>query len=354
MKKTIHTRIKSVREYLKRSKTSCLIVSSQANITYTTGFTGHDSRVIITSRAVYLVTDSRYTEQAKGQCHDCKIIQRTSAMAEAIAKVINKLKSIKTVAVEDGVSVAEFAALKKNIKARVNTTAGVIETVRDCKDNSEIKAIEKAGEIAAQALKNTMKFMKPSITENHLAGRLDLEIRKLGATISFDTIVAFGANASRPHHQPGGTKLKKNDTVLIDFGARYKNYCSDITRCFAIGKVSRLYRKAYNAVAQSQSAAIEMVKAGVENREVDAAAREVIKKQGFEVFGHGTGHGLGLEVHESPVLSPKAKGKLIAGQIVTIEPGIYIPGKLGIRIEDDILVTNSGCKLLTHCPKEKY
>ncbi|MHC4153057.1 MAG: M24 family metallopeptidase, partial [Planctomycetota bacterium] len=177
--------------------------------------------------------------------------------------------------------------------------------------------------------------------------RLDFEIRKMGAIISFDTIVAFGANSSRPHHQPGSKKLKKNDTILIDFGVKYKNYCCDITRCFVKGRPSRFYSKVYQAVKASQTAAIKTVRAGVLKREVDSAAREVIGICGLPVYGHGTGHGLGMEIHEEPYVTDKSKGKLKTGQVITVEPGVYLPGKMGVRIEDDVLVTKDGCKLLT-------
>jgi Xaa-Pro aminopeptidase len=194
--------------------------------------------------------------------------------------------------------------------------------------------------------------MKTGVTESELAGRLDFEIRKLGATNSFDTIVAFGPNASRPHHQPSERKLKKRDTVLIDVGARYKGYCSDITRSLAVGKPSRLFERAYDAVQQAQTAAIKMIKAGAKIQQIDAAAREAISKYDLPVYGHGTGHGFGLEIHESPFLKADGKGKLKAGEVITIEPGVYIPGKLGVRIEDDVLVTNTGYKILTHsCPQ---
>jgi len=176
---------------------------------------------------------------------------------------------------------------------------------------------------------------------------LNFQIRKLGATNSFDTIVAFGPNASRPHHQPGKNKLKQNDTVLIDFGAKYKGYCCDITRCFTVGRLTAFYKKVYNIVEQAQTAATKMVKAGVEIVRVDAAAREVICKNDLPVYGHGTGHGLGLEIHELPYIKAESKGRLKAGQVITIEPGVYIPGRLGVRIEDDILITETGYKILT-------
>ena len=189
--------------------------------------------------------------------------------------------------------------------------------------------------------------VKAGVSESELAGMVDFEMRRAGAINSFETIAAFGANASRPHHKPTGKKLKKNDTVLIDFGVKYKGYCCDLTRCFPVGKVSRDYKKMYRAVQESQAAAIEMVKAGVEISKVDSVARNVIKKYGFPVYGHGTGHGLGLEVHEGPLVTTKSKGKFRAGQVITIEPGIYMPGKSGVRIEDDIAVTVKGCKILT-------
>ena len=180
---------------------------------------------------------------------------------------------------------------------------------------------------------------------------LDLQIRKLGARNGFETIVAFGPNASRPHHQPSKRRLRKRDAVLIDFGAKYKGYCSDITRCFVVGKPTALYAKVYDVVEQAQAAAIQTIKAGAKLTQVDAAAREVIAKNDLPVYGHGSGHGFGLEIHEDPFLKADAKGKLEAGQVLTIEPGIYMPGKLGVRIEDDILVTGTGYRILTRrCP----
>ena len=184
---------------------------------------------------------------------------------------------------------------------------------------------------------------------------LDLQIRKLGVKNGFDTIVAFGPNASRPHHQPGRRKLKKKDSVLIDFGAQYKGYRSDITRCFCFGGATAFYRRVYDVVEQAQAAAISLIKDGADMIKVDAAARKVIADSGLPVYGHGTGHGIGLEIHENPFLKLNGKGKLQAGQILTIEPGVYIPGRIGVRIEDDCLVTETGCKILTrNCPHRPY
>ncbi|HUT46672.1 MAG TPA: Xaa-Pro peptidase family protein [Sedimentisphaerales bacterium] len=366
--KLIAKRIKAIRRVLDRKKIRCLLVTKPANVTYMTGFLGDDSWAAIARGRVYLLTDSRYTEQAQKECPSCKIIDRAGPMADAVANLVKKLKSVRTVAVEDSVSMADFEQLKKTVKAvgcathtilvkgvppskrgqDARDTAGIIETVRSVKDESEIATIRSAAAISTKALAQTLPYIKPGVTESELAGMLDFQIRKSGATNSFETIVAFGPNGSRPHHQPGTRKLRKKDAVLIDFGARYKGYCSDITRCFAIGEMSAFYKRVYDVVEQAQAAAIKTIKPGVKITQVDAAAREVIDKSDLPVYGHGTGHGFGLEIHESPFLKPDGKGKLKAGQVITIEPGIYMPGKLGVRIEDDVLVTETGYKILTH------
>jgi len=345
--KIIKKRIRAICRQLKKKQINCLIVTKPANVTYTTGFLGDDSWAVISPRAVYLLTDSRYIEQAKNECPCCKVIQRASVLPEAAAELIKKLKSVQTVAVEKSASLAAFDALKRQVKGRIKTAASIIEPVRSIKDNTEIAAIKAAARIAAQALKKTQRYIKPGTTENELAGMLDFQVRKLGARNSCDTIVAFGSNASRPHHQPGSRKLKRNDTILIDFGVSYKSYCCDLTRCFSVGRTGPLYKKVYNAVWKAQIAAIKMVKAGVEIRQVDAAGRGVIQKYNLPVYGHGTGHGLGLEVHEEPVIAAETKGKLKAGMVFTIEPGVYLPGKLGVRIEDNILVTETGYRILS-------
>jgi len=343
----IRNRIKAVRQLLNKNKTDSLVVAKPANVTYITGFCGHDSWAVITANAVYLLTDSRYTEQAENQCLPCRIISRTGSMTETVAKLVKRLKSAESIAVEKSIPLAAFEQLKRHISTRLKTASDIIEQLRSSKDTGEIAAIRTASVIAARALVQSRPNIKQGMTENELAGMLDLQIRRLGAINSFETIVAFGANASCPHHQPTARKLKKNDSILIDFGVRYKSYCCDITRCFGIGKMTPFYKKVYNAVQQAQTAAIKTVRAGVEKSKVDAAAREVIKKHGLPVYGHGTGHGLGLEIHEEPVISSQSKGKLKVGEVITIEPAVYIPGRVGIRIEDDVLVTETGCRILS-------
>lgn len=362
----IKKRTDAIRRLLDKKKMDCLIVTKPANVTYVTGFMGDDSWAVITRQGrTYLVTDSRYTEQAQAECPNCRIIRRKQPITEAIGRLIKKLKpvlskacteqrrsvegSVQIVGVESSTSLADFAAIRKNVAARLKTVADVIESLRSSKDAAEIAAITTAASIAAEALKQTIPQIKPGISESELAGMLDLEIRKLGAKNGFDTIVAFGPNASRPHHQPTTRKLRQIDTILVDFGAKYKGYCCDITRCFAVGRPTALYKRAYDVVELAQAAAIKKVKAGVKMVKVDAAARDVICTGDLPVYGHGTGHSFGLEIHESPFVKPESKGRLKAGQVLTIEPGIYMPGKLGVRIEDDILVTQTGCRILTRC-----
>jgi Xaa-Pro aminopeptidase len=347
------TRLKVVRAGIARLKADCLIATKPANVTYLTGFTGEDSWAIVLPRTVALVTDSRYTEQAAAQCRFCRIFKRKETMAKAVAELLRNRRGIKTAAVEKSISLANFRSLKKNLSCRLKAAEGIVESVRRKKDPIEVSAIRAAAKIAARAFERVLRQVKPGLTENELAGIVDFEIRKNGGNNSFQTIVAFGPNASRPHHQPTTRKLRKNDTVLIDFGVRLDGYCCDVTRCFSVGTPHGLYYKVYTVVKQAQAAAIRMVKAGVEISSIDAAAKEIIKKAGLPVYGHGTGHGLGLEVHELPVVSNKTKGTLQTGDVITIEPAVYIPGRLGVRIEDDILVTNDGGVVLTaNCPKD--
>ncbi len=344
---TVKRRIRAISRELKKSKINCLIITKPANVTYATGFLGEDSWAAVINGRSFLVTDSRYTEQAQKECPVCNIIERHEPLADAAANIIKKYKYVQNISVESSISVAEYVQIKKTFRKPIKTADGVVEEIRNRKDNGEIAAIQTAALIAAKALAQTLPAIKQGITESELAGMLDFQVRKLGSVNSFDTIVAFGPNASIAHHQPGQGKLRKNDTILVDFGAKYKGYCSDITRCFIVGKPSGFYREVFDVVEKAQAAAIKLVKAGITIKEVDSAAREVIRRSGLPVYGHGTGHGLGIEIHESPFLKPETEGVLREGHVVTIEPGVYMPNKLGVRIEDDVLVTETGCKILT-------
>ena len=345
--KTIKIRLKSIKAAMRQTKIDALVVTVPQNVTYLTGFSGHDSWVVVIGPKITFLTDSRYTEQAQKQCFGCRIIERKEEMAKAVGKLTARTKSVKIVGVEERALLGDFGRLKNQIKAKVKSVAGIVETVRRTKDPSEVRAIRTAAKVAWKALDRALKKLRAGMSESEFAGLLEYEMRKLNSQPSFETIAAFGANGSLPHYQPGKRKLRKNDTILIDFGAKYKSYCSDITRCFAVGEIKGFYEKVYYAVTEAQRAAIKTVRDGIKVSQVDSAAREVLAKYDLPVYGHGTGHGLGLEVHETPTVTKDIKGVLITGDVVTIEPGVYIPGKLGIRIEDDILVTKAGCKILS-------
>jgi Xaa-Pro aminopeptidase len=347
--RTLKARQKQIRKSMSRAGVDCLIVTKPANVTYVTGFLGDDSWALVLPKAVILITDSRYSEQAAKECKNCRIVVRKNSMIKTVVKLLKKPEG--NIALEKSASIADLAGLKKELKRRVKPIANIIEAVRQIKDDSEIAAIKAAAKIAALALKNTIRQIRTGMTENELAGMLDFEIRKLAGRSGFETIVAFGPNAARPHHRPTDRKLRKNDTILIDFGVRYRGYTCDITRCFTKGKAGSLYKKIYNAVSEAQAAALKMVRVGVKIKDVDAVARMILDKYKLPVYGHGTGHGIGLEIHEAPSISPKTEGVLQAGEVITIEPAVYLSGKFAVRIEDDILVTNHGVVILDKIPR---
>ncbi len=343
----IKARQSNIIEKMADEDVDALLLTSPENVTYATLFSGDDSWVLVGRKKIWLITDSRYTEQAQGECVGCEIIERKGTICEALAKILAKNKSIKSVGIERGISLLNFNTLESRLSAKLKAVSNIAGNLRQCKDAFEISCIKKAAMIARKVLDTALLHLSVSMTESELAGFIEFEMRKNAVVPAFETIVAFGANASRPHHRPTAKKLKTNDTILIDYGVKYKGYCCDITRCFAVGKVSDAYHRAYNAVLEAQAAAIEAVKPGVSMSQADEAARKVIKAAGQPDFGHGTGHGLGLNIHEAPTIYRASRQQFQPGQVVTIEPGIYIPGKFGIRIEDDVIVTETGCKILT-------
>jgi Xaa-Pro aminopeptidase len=351
MDKSIHAnRIGKLRTVMTKNKLDALILINSKNIAYMTGFTGEDAWAMITNRSSYLFTDGRYIEQSHSQCPHCSIVQRKKTMTDAVAKKIAALRSVKNAAIENNCSIDIFNRLKKKLKVKLKAVPDYLEQFRSVKDVDEIAAVRLASRIAYTALNRTLLNLKTGITENEAAGLLNYNLRQLGSRNTFETIFAFGPNASKPHHEPSPTKLMKNDTILIDFGAEAKGYTCDITRCFVVGDKAKIpsgYEKTWHAVYQAQKAAIEMIKPDQKNKNVDSAARKVIKDAKLPDFGHGTGHGLGLNVHESPTLSQMSKQTLKTGNIITVEPGCYIPKKLGIRIEDDVLVTEQGPEILS-------
>jgi Xaa-Pro aminopeptidase len=341
------SRIKKVTRLLRKKQLDALIITCGANISYLSGFFGDDSWLILTAKDVWLVTDSRYTLQAKRECPACKIYERKGKMTEAIADVLKKLPAVRVIAVEDKIELSVFNILCKKLGRRLKTAGGLIESVRQVKDKFEIRAIRKAAAIAQKALGRILKKIHTGASEIEIAAMLEFELKRAGMLPAFETIVAFGTNSAMPHHRPTAKKLKKVDTILIDFGAKLNGYCCDLTRCFAVGRVNDFYRKVYKAVFEAQSNALRMVKTGVKAKKIDIIAKEILAASKLPPYGHGLGHGVGLEVHELPVVSVKSNATLAQGNVITIEPAVYWGGRFGIRIEDDVLVTDKGCKVLT-------
>ena len=287
-------RIKEIRRLLRAKCLDALIVVGRADVSYLSGFSGGDSWLVLAGKSVCLVTDSRYALQAKKECPACKIYERKGRMTEAVADILKKIPAVKTVAVEDKVELSVFKALRKKLRRRLKPVKALVESARAVKDKFEIAAIRKAAAIAQKALAKVLPKIRAGYSENEVAAMLEFELKKAGANPAFETIVAFGPNSAMPHHCPTARKLKKVDTILIDFGAKLNGYSCDLTRCFAVGRAGVLYKKMYQTVLDAQTNAINTLKAGIESKKVDAAAREVIKSSKLPVYGHGTGHGLGL------------------------------------------------------------
>ena len=341
-------RIKGVRQMVRDLDIGALIVTGIPDVRYLSGFTGHDSWLLVLPRSVVLITDSRYTEQAQTECIGCKIVQRSGGLIQEVVSILARIKSVTAIGIEDACSVALFKKLRKDLPVKVKAIKPLVQKFRMIKTADEVKLIRRASQIAFDSMAWALEQLKPGMTELELAGLYEYRLNFYKAVTGFATIVCFGPNGSRNHHQPGNKKLHKNDIILLDFGANYKGYTSDTTRSYAYGKVSRYYQKVYETVARAQKAAIVSVKAGAKLCDVDAAARKVIQKSEFPVYNHGTGHGVGLQVHEPPNLSKASKNEVLqSGQVITIEPGIYLPGKLGVRLEDDVLVTDGGCRILS-------
>ena len=336
-------------------KASAFLVTALPNVRYLSGFTGSNAALLcLADDRSLLFTDPRYTTQASLES-DCEVKVVKSALIFHVLSWLKRL-GLKTLAVEQNrISLHEFELLnaaKPNLRLRM--AAGLVEQQRMLKSESEIAAIRDSVVLNSAALEEALQHFDAAGTEVELAAEIDYRMRRLGADgTAFDTIVAAGERTALPHAHPGSNRLRTNELLLIDMGARVAGYCSDMTRTFAVGKLVPKARRMYKAVLESQLAAIDAVRPGVASSAVDRAARWTLKGHGLDkYFVHSTGHGLGLEIHEGPRLGRKDKTKLAPGMVITIEPGVYIEGVGGVRIEDTVVVTATGCEILTPTPKQ--
>jgi Xaa-Pro aminopeptidase len=333
-----------------------VLLTTQPNIFYFTNFTGHDSWALLTPGKTTLITDGRYTLQARQECPQAKIIVRKGPILQAFADLTAR-PGFRTLGFfGEEISVALLARLKKACKKSKWQPVPIktITQMRQIKGLEEIQQICRAIRIAQEGFTGLVQSLKAGLTENEVAAELEYRMRCWGAEkASFDSIVACGPNAAKPHARTSEAKLVPGKSIVFDFGALFKGYCSDLTRTVWLGKMPPCFKDVYKVCLEAQLAAIEVIKPGIRTAEVDQVARAVITRAGYgKFFNHGLGHGLGLEVHEAPALSRLSDQVLEAGMVVTVEPGIYLPGKGGVRIEDDVLVTPKGHRVLSSLPKE--
>ena len=348
-------RIAACRRDMKKVGAQALLLTNEPDYHYVSGFSGEESAVLVTPRDVFLVTDRRFEEQIKSEAPWAKQFMRRGLLNAEIARACLQLKVSRLAVQGDHLTLAdrdEIAGLVKGVK--IVPTSRLVAGLRKIKSEDELKLMAKAIRIAEEAYKATLSSIKTGQTELEMAARLEYEMKCRGSLRpAFPTICAEGPNAALPHARPGTRKVKRGSSILFDWGARWHGYNSDLTRVVFIGSIPAKLGEIYKVVLDAQLAAIEAVAPGRRMCDVDAVARGLIDKAGFgHEFSHGLGHGLGLDVHESPSLSWRSEEELRPGMLVTVEPGIYVPGLGGVRIEDDVVVTDRGCRVLTHLSKK--
>jgi len=338
-------------------KLPALLVTSFADVSYLTGFEGDDSYLLVLADGgELLISDSRFEEQIGREAPWIKTYMRQKPIVPETVGLLKRLKVSKLGVQAESMTLAVAEGLKKELggKTKLIPAASVVVNLRHIKDAEEIAITERAIVIAEEAFEAMKRQLKLGMTESDMAGLLGYEMRKRGAlNSSFDTIIGINANASLPHYRPGDVKLTDGASVLVDWGARYRGYCSDLTRMVFINKIDPRIRKIYDIVLKAQVAAIDAIKPNLTGKMIDKVARDIIKKAGYgKQFGHGTGHGMGRDIHEAISLSRFSNTTLKPGMVVTVEPGIYLPQIGGVRIEDDVLVTSDGHRVLSHASKD--
>jgi len=331
------------------------IVSNDSSVRYFTGFTGGGALLLVTREKVYLFTTPLYREQSEEETEGIEIEIAKDSILSRFAKS-KATKSLNRIGFELGhISYQEYEKLKSLLKDKeLVGFKNLPEKIRMTKDEEEIENIGKAAEIGDCVFEEIKKIIRPGITERDLTIEIDYLLRKNGGEKpAFDTIVASGPRSSLPHATPTDRKIAEGDFLTFDLGTKFEGYASDMTRTLIVGKCTQEMRKIYDVVLRAQKEAISNVRPGVKFKELDSIARNIIKEKGYgDNFIHSLGHGIGLDVHESPRISKKGKGEVTKGMVFTIEPGIYIKGVGGVRIEDTVVVKDSGAEILTKSPKE--
>ena len=335
-----------------------LLVTGLANVRYLTGFSGDSSWLFLNPTTAVILSDTRYETQLADECSglDVEIRDAASTINDLAAKVFTKARCRKVGIEADHVTLAQHAALKEKVtSADLVATSGMVERLREVKDKWELEQIREAIRIAERGIGVVRSSLRADQTETEIRYLLEAAMRDFGATgPGFEPIVGVGPTAALPHAHAGQRKVSESPVLLIDWGAQTKShYRSDLTRVFITSKPTKQMEQVYKTVLAAHQAAIQAIRPGVKCADVDKIARGMIADAGFgKYFGHGLGHGFGLEIHESVRMSPLSKQEFEIGMVVTVEPGIYVPGKFGVRIEDDILVTSGGNEVLSSVPRE--
>lgn len=350
----IMEKLTKLRKGLETLNLDGILITSPINRRYVTGFTGTAGVAVVTREDARFITDFRYTEQANSQAKGFQVIEHKQLIIEEIKKQLKEM-NVKRIGFEqDHVTYSAYENYRKHLEVELVPVSGLIEEIRLVKTESELETMKQAAKIADDAYEHIQGFIKPGVKEFDISNELEFFMRKMGATSSsFDTIVASGWRSALPHGVASNKEIAAGELVTLDYGALYNGYCSDTTRTLAVGEVDPQLKEIYDIVLEANKYAIQNIKPGITGKEADAFARDYIKEKGYgDQFGHSTGHGLGLEVHEGPTLSYRSDKKLEPGMVVTVEPGIYIAGVGGCRIEDDIVITDSGNERLTVANKE--
>jgi Xaa-Pro aminopeptidase len=339
-------------------KDGAALIAASHHLRYLTGFPSGDSWLLLTSETAYFLTDFRYIETAKATLGGLTCLQIVS-LSESLKELFEKHGICRVYLEAAHTTLSALSRLQKNIPTvewdATNTLDNWLCEQRAVKDENEVRCILQAQALCEQGFSHILPFIREGVTEREIALELEFYIRKQGAEqTAFDFVVVSGANTSLPHGIPTDKAVQKGDFITMDFGAVVGGYCSDMTRTVALGTITEEQHRVYQTVLQAQQSALSVLRAGVLCRDADAAARQVIEAAGYgENFGHATGHGIGVEIHEQPNLSPRATDTVLkAGNVVTVEPGIYLEHRFGVRIEDMALITKDGYQNLTSCTKE--
>ena len=350
-------RRREVLKELKRRQLDCLLVAHPANCYYLTGFTGDSGMLVVTQDATTLITDGRFTTQAREETSGIHVELQKGSLYPSAGEWLSQGKLRRAGFDPSQWTVAQCKAVKKAAggpKCRMIEAAGIVERLRMKKDAQELAAMRKAAILAGEVLESVLQLVRPGVREAEIAAEIEYRMKRKGASgTSFESIVASGKRAALPHARPTSKRLRKNELVVLDLGAILGHYCSDITRTVYLGRAPERIRRWYKAVQTAQEAAVSAVQAGATCAEVDAAARDVLKSNSLDsYFVHGTGHGLGLEVHEDPRVARGQAVRLEPGNVITIEPGVYVEDVGGIRIEDDVAVRSQGNEVLTRARRD--